>query len=386
MASILRVWFSGLCQFIENKEPDEGTTCVVLVRALDHDAGIYKLDWSKKKFKRGRPLGDEIICLDGHYVSFEIKDGLKQSFDVPLEYEDYGRIEMEDLVGDFADGDTGAVDYEPTPEIQKKIVGQVYIKGERRGSVRSKAAIDRWEIPDTVNEEFRRSMEIADPVFIERSGVGEVVLVVTSFEGEVVLRKRLKADKDGNFEIIITNNCTRPRRYFRWIIDKKEVRLIQVDRDFMHHYQLLNPKALKAIDKLPRISRGNEYPVPERTLFLMSSLRRIPSGWRKLPTQFEIPSPRFKTLGHFFLQVVLSLVLELPSTLGMKRAVFGQRKLKHLEQAFLLLSQKFGPRGSGVGSGCDCLPCGGRSQFFEIPSPTRPNEESSRLTAPPPVP
>jgi hypothetical protein len=378
MANTLRVWFSGLCHFVDNKDPNDGSTCVVLVKDQEHKAGIYTLDWSKKKQNRGRPLGTQIIPLDGHYVTFETSDVSKEAQSVPLRFDDYGRVEMEDLVEDFADGDTDIANYEPSPETQKKIVGQVFLKGDRRGSVKDQAVVDTWEIPDTVNEEFRRSMEVADPVFIEKGSVAEVFLVVREFGGKVVLRERLGADSNGNFEIIVTNNCKEGHRYFEWIVGAHEVKLIQVDRDFEHHYNMLNPKARAAMNKLERISKGAaEYPVPERTLFLLSNMREIPAGWKDLEGPFSVPSPEYKTLAHFFFQMLLSLAPAIAKSLGTKTFALRQRRFRRLKHAFLLFFHKYGTRGSGVGSGCDCLPCGGKPQFFEIPSsPARPSEKS----------
>lgn len=361
----LRVWFSGLCQFIDSKVPDDNKVCVCLVKALNHAAAVHELDWEK----RYRPLGKKIHDLKEAYVSFRITYGTASKSAAPLEsdFDEFGLVQLEDMAGDFAEGDADITNYEPSEATREKVIAQVFLPSDRRGSLRSKALVENWELPDTINQEFRRSMEVADPVFIEVHNVTAVDLVITPFDNNKPPCSVTLCEAGGLFEVIVVNNCTAKHRFLELRVGETEIKLVQVDGDFREHYSLLNPHALAAINGLGQIQRQGALPAPEKTIFLFSTLRGIPSAWKNSRQEFVVE-------GDDFVQALLAAMDSLVTKridsagrgIGLLEA-FSWAKYLVFRGLVQLILAVLEPRGAGVGSGCDCLPCGGKPQFFESP-------------------
>jgi hypothetical protein len=383
----LRVWFSGLCQFIDSKVPDDNGLCVVLVKAAGHSAAVHKLDWNNGV--RYRPLvNPPIAYLRDVFLTFRIQYGSGGAPAQEPDFDEFGLVQLEDMAGDFAEGDADITNYDPSTPTKDKVVAQVFMPVDRRGSLRNRALVENWELPDTINQEFRRSMEVADPVFFEVHNVASVDLVITPFGQETPIYDCPITLTGNLYEIIVVNNCDAGGRLLELRIGETDIRLVQIDRDFREHFKMLNENAMAAIRRLEPIkAKGGDagLPAPEKTIFLFSGLRGIPVHWRNTRRQFEVGKD--ESLVDPLLEVMDSLALDFHDVFQggvvplLKNVLsgFGYLVFREFVRGILL---KLEPFGAGVGSGCDCLPCGGRPQFFETPSiPQR-----SELTARPCVP
>jgi hypothetical protein len=227
-----------------------------------------------------------------------------------------------------------------------------------------------WDLPATLTN-ISTSVTIADPVYIEYSGVRSVEMSVTplfpagSFDFqpltpngstiEILVSNRCFTDKDAKIPKKLTLDDVECRYY------ENGFKIVQIDKDFAFNYQMLHPTTLAALSKfLPQDPETGKprFPVPESDLLSVFSafpicIDDLESKLEKLLE--ELGLRREKEMGEDFGRRLLSGILALVMT------------------------------GAGTGSGSDCLGSSGLTRFVNMDPfipPPGPTPKASSIRSP----
>jgi len=369
-----RLWFSGLVHFVENKDPNaKCQLCVVLPRGDNstahrtHVAAIYKAD---REIRCGQPRlkrGDRIIALTPHprrRVSFEIRrfDDLPPQDGLALSFSSFGALNMRDIAGIFADENDQIVDVYPPADA---VLAQILIgKGYNIGVDPSLSILREWRIPETLTgfPEFR--LLLADPMYVDIPHVRSVKMHYAPIDPEETVNKaeppeppspvELRPGSNGMIEIFVANRCEGDyclrEEDFEWRREGNRWILMQLDRDFELNYNMLHPTTLDVLRRLlsqDGSAKSGEvrFPVPESPFLEFALAPHL---------CFELQEQERKSISS-----VMELVTK-----------------KSLDAFSLQDLLDFIARGTGGGSGSDCLGGVGEARFNAldnfIPDPELP--------------
>ena len=326
--SVFRIWFSGLIHFVQNRDPNARCRmCVVVPKADKHVAAIYKVKRITDDCHRPRIVkdGKPILELEKHRVSFELNraDNLF-SESISASPGDFGVLRIEDIAGGYADENSEIVSLNPPPEVAAQILlesDSIYF--DENLSVRRE-----WTLPEMLTGVLN-TVTLSDPVFVEIPGVKSIKLRAHYFGDKPndPLRNEIPLPGDGEkIEIFIQNRCEEkcdsPFGRLEARREPNSIKIVQIDQDFVHNYQMLNPATRAAMERiLPKDkTQKPRFPLPESQF---AELTFSPHLCVHLPTAEE-------------LQEVLDWI------------------------------GKIIPLGTGSGSGSDCLGSKGLARFLDL--------------------
>ncbi len=369
MPLTLRVWFSGLVHFIENKDPlGKCQLCAVLPGADGHHAAIYKV---KRELCCGkyrlRPvdLKTPFIDLTGRRATFrvtrvdDVPPSPRTSFCRPD-----GIVMLDQIVGEYVD-EYAHIVYAPAPN---GVQAQVLFEGGYTFGIDPEFSVLRtWDLPSTLTGQ-PTSVPVADPVYIEIPNVRSAAIYHGPHSspkpdnnyGETPLYP------DGNevIEVLVSNRCD-GQDSFRYEFGDDRLTVYQIDSDFATHYSMLRPTTLTAINRVvPNDSGKPRYPLPESVLIDLQFAPHLCSCCMESPRHLRRLLNRFPDgLGNG-----LTALLD-----HLAKAVPEHGESNWLMEVFNLIIKTIIATGTGVGSGSDCLGAMGSARFIElddfIPSP-----------------
>jgi hypothetical protein len=372
-----RIWFSGLCHFVPNR--DLGARCqlcVVLPRAEDgecaHRGTIHTVAHpSVCGTLRVRPKS-LLKNLEYERVTFRIQrvDDFPQPTPPDPGFP-AGVINMDQIAGPFVDENPDIVSRYPD---RTTVLAQVLFENGYSSRIDDASVQRTWHLPGTLTDSAGIDFKIADPVLIEYSGVKSVEIHTHSIESsQETWHYELKPNTQSAIEILISNRCYNADddtpRHLTWSDIEHRLRpdgfdLIQIDKDFAFNYRMLHPSTLTSLRKfLPSDSvQDNQvprYPVPESPLLSVTTgLPFCPDEILAGLTKLLAGYPESKTAWD-----------------NLDRETRENLKLRLLDLV---------PTGTGTGSGSDCLGASGLMRFVDldtlIPNPV-PAAPASPLAA-----
>lgn len=387
-----RIWFTGLMHFVENKDPyAKCRLCVVLPRAdqdpqrRQHTGGIYEvhreLACGKPRLRPGSPIGPyPYPFLDRHRVAFRIT----RTDDIPAEQTasmtfPYGFLHLQDIAGIFADENDQIVSRYPPDTV----LAQILVEGGYSFGYDYDVSVRRdWDIPQTLTG-YKLTLEVADPVFVEIPDVEKVEIVFyrlcdeatnTCDDEAEVFSQVLAPGSNGLIEIMAANSCRDDYGYdcvlcwddldFQWF-DGNHLKILQIDRDFEYHYNLLHPATLEAIKKVlpkkqnPQLQSTPRFPVPESLLLEIKVAPHICLEDIFKPTPG--PEPELYHAIHCEEELIDEQVRRFLRRRFPTAAVDQIDFLKDIVKSILLVVF-----GTGTGSGNDCLHTKAEARFLDL--------------------
>ncbi len=372
MSYTFRVWFSGLCHFVENRDPNARCRlCVVLPMAKgqdnrrDHIAGIYGVSRKLDACGNMRIMkGTKILAADDlerHRVVFDMTraDDVPVSSLVTASFSQVGVMFMEDIAGGYADENIEVVSLKPPATV----TAQILLESSSVTYDPLLSVLREWHLPATLTDIPTR-IPVADPVYVDISNVRRVQLIAQNMDDEhaAPITKELAAVGDV-IEIFVTNRCDNEDEdvkdedvELRWE-GKNSLIWMQVDKDFAYNYKMLHPSTSAAIEKLlPKDGKGNPiYPLPESPV---AQIWVAPHRCLDVQALLECIPDAIK-----------------PGTKPEEEARY-KAEAKETRQALLASFRKFSIKGTGTGSGVDCLGSTGRTRFMDLDGVLPPLQQS----------
>jgi hypothetical protein len=352
MSYTFRIWFSGLCHFVQNRDINARCAlCVVLPKAdeetsfCNHVPAIYTVERKQDNCGNLRVnMGDEILKLNDQGKRYRVSFKMTRADNLPMpqstEISNYGLLWLGDIAGGYADENTDIVSAIPPPTVAAQILLESpFVNYDYNLSV-----LREWTLPATLTGiDPRLKIKIADPVFVEFSDIRKVKLIAKLIDDPEADPYEFDLPPVGErIEIFIANRCDEDREddfgevELRWEGEHR-VSFVQIDTDFLFNFRMLHPSTVAAIERvLPKDDEGYpRYPLPESPLLTI--------------------------------EVAPHLCLEIGEDKDIKKS---------------LALFNFVKRGTGSGSGSDCLGAQGLARFTDldqfIPAPELPVATTSR--------
>jgi hypothetical protein len=390
-----RIWFSGLCHFVQNEDPNARCrVCVVIPKASgeqgrnDHEVKMSYADLVQRRGRRvidhGERIGDR---LNRRRVTFEVTRSGRVKPVPPLELpqdKETFFFRLSEIAGIYADKDPSIVTTDPAPSVAAQVLLEQGIFGfdDRLSIVRP------WEVIDLDENDIVR--DVADPVYVEIPEVESVVARVAAMDGSSMKEFPLKQNSGDDIEIIIGARCDKggaginlERR-----LEPNRVILVQVDHDFAFHYDLLHECSRGALEQHPTIqervrSQAARFPIPESRMveffispFLAQALQSADEdpGAPDTNSGTEAPADRGDMSGSEPAREA-GATSEMKITDGVELETIAQSILRGdattveaittaMSFESLLTALEEAIRSSGAT--CDCLPCDGRARVFNL--------------------
>jgi hypothetical protein len=378
-----RIWFSGLCHFVPNRDLSAACQlCVILPRAVDaecsHFGKVYTVDRYLESGKARIRPGAELQDLDDKRISFKIT----RADDLPAVLSSTpvfpaGVIDLEAIAGPFVDENDNIVSSDPDTTV---VLSQLLIETGYSTGFDIDSALRTWTLPATLTN-VSTSVTIADPVYIEFSGIRSVEMVIKPLKDNGTSSLMPLTPNGSKIEILVSNRCftneedRKPRKLtaddIECRLEENGFRLVQIDKDFAFNYQMLHPTTLGVLSKfLPQDPQTGEprYPVPESDLLSVVSA---------LPIRPD------------------DILVKLDNLLAERGEGFGRAKKETRGDDFrrILINTILDliPENTGTGSGSDCLGSSGLIRFVDLdhhilqpgPAPTPlPGSSTDSLSGP----
>lgn len=337
-----RIWFSGLCHFVLNRDPNAlCRLCVVLPYAKgehcrDHVAGIYHVKRTPDECGRMRiEKGKEIVRLNRQRVAFDFAQREPVAVPDNPDFLNEGLLWMGHIAGGFADQNEEIVGLNPPPSVAAQVLLESsYVNYDPELSVRR-----IWEIPGTLTGGSLPEIEVADPMFVEFTDVEGASLKVYSIDEDMETTHDLSTVS----EILISNRCEQGHGISFGDVrvrqeGEQQITWVQVDTDFKFNFDMLSSSSIAAMRRFMETDE-EVFPVPESPLLTIKVAPQMCISAADAP--------------------LIEKVLDL------------------LRGATL--------KGIGTGSGSDCLGSQGMTRFVEldryIPSTGGPQESEQTFSA-----
>lgn len=391
----LRLWFSGLCQFVENRavgdELSQIQLCVLLLDARKAESPHRAcVSTPRRAF---RPDGSYRMVFDperdplhtfkvASRVEFEFThvDGWPGAEDAVFRGDDSPTIRLEDLIGNYADGGLDVVSPKHTEGVLAQIVlDRGLCKDPQEGAVRG-----IWYLPNAVTGDGKDSLPVAvaEPKLVEIPQLLKATMVIRNLEDPTAdpIRRELDPDGDELLDLLVSNRCEGGRLALqkRFASDGRSFQLVQLDEDFVEHYKALHPVSLESLSLHRGVLEGRwpnglPYLVPERVILevfvsdeLFSDTRKqldLIQLWVELGPDGEPMIVLQENGGRGPSRPLRGFVGDVP----------GGESLAWVKDV-----RDFLIKAVSSGSGCDCLPCQGRSRYLDTASRGG-GDQSSRM-------
>lgn len=340
MSYTFRIWFTGLCHFVLNRDPNAlCRLCVAVPHARgedyrDHIAAIYHVNRVKDGCDRMRiEAGKQILQLNRHRVAFGFTRRDPIAIPGNPDFLNEGLLWMGHIAGGFSDANDEIVSLDPPPAVIAQILLESsYVEYDKELSVQRD-----WEIPVTLTGGNPVTRRVADPMFVEFSNVEGASLTAFSMKGA----GREVHDLSNVREILIANRCEKDEGNLGTIEVRQEgeqqISWVQVDTDFKFNFDMLASSSIAAIER---------FMAPQEMIF---------------------PVPK---------SPLLTVRVAPHTCIRAEDAPPIEKVLELLEGA--------GVRGTGTGSGGDCLGSQGLARFVDLDDyilAARPQETGQALEA-----
>jgi hypothetical protein len=365
MPYTLRVWFTGLVHFVENKDPIASCQmCVVLPVAGGHRAAIYLVRRETSCGKlRLRPADPPLLTLTRRRVVFQVtrvddaRPQPRTSFNEP-----FGILGLDQIAGEFVDEfDLIVSDGEPPDSVQAQLL---FEGGYSFGTDPELSVLRQWILPGTLSGAQTYAW-VADPVYIDIPDVASATMLDSPLD-EAEVRAAAHATNlapggNGLIEVLVSNRCM-PAGFTADDISVEmgdnRLTIFQIDDDFTFNYTVLSPTTRSAIEKIlpPRSQQAPQYPLPKSMLVDIQLAPHLCPPWLRDPARCSKPDddgpegvPRVSELLEI-LAMLAKTILSEEGTLGL----------------LLTILNALFPEGTGTGSGSDCLGTRGAARFMDL--------------------
>lgn len=397
MSFTLRVWFSGLCQFVTNsalgdeKSFDELSVLLPDARKgpVPHAASVsipkrVPVPSVDGKFKL--EFDDDAAALLHEFRAperMELDLEFEPETDLSLTYFDFlpdRMIDLKELAGSYSDRNAEAVSEKAVEGVLAQVVFRRGLSGIEEGA----AVQSTWFLPDTLldGRGDYRYIEVAEPRFLDIPGLKRAALVFTDLASGKRTPLPLEPPTPDFMEILVSNRCQEARIVgeVRKAAGENRFQVVQMDDDFVFHYDVLHPTTRQSLSQHVSQTEGENLPVPERVLLELWLNQEV----------FGAVLPDFQTKP--FCVRLDGLVPTFCPTSGGDGGTAPPDEIWNPSAWFPLLSDRqkealrrfleFITTAVATGSGCDCLPCRGESRFLDGPTGTGSGTGSALQAAP----